>query len=346
MFAPGSLEVIFGHSALSRRAHPRLTTPMALVNSRIALLAAAISCVAITQASAQSHPYTLEDILAYVGGGVAAPTVIAKAKNSCITFKLTPSVVSKLRSEGANDALVGGLRSACYRGPAGIERPAPVPAPKPKPRDRVVTKYDTVVMPPTVRTDTVVVYRPVPRETAALTIYEHDLRTYRNVDIDSTASCKRSFELGAYTLSNTTGHFCSYEWPTKVGDARIEVDLVSHGNPNIEAGIRFGHASEPADSYIFYINELGQFALDRSRPGKWDFVIRFKNSALINVGANAANRLAVEVRGRDLAFFINGQLVANHQSDSVVSGTVGVGVFGLHSPSTVVLNSIRVTELR
>lgn len=113
-------------------------------------------------ASSQSRPYSIDDVIAFVKGGVPAASILSKAKTSCITFRLTPDVAERLQAAGAGDALIAGLVSACYKGET-----TPVVVAPPRQRrvpPRVVVKHDTVVIADTVRVvspPTIVVSPPV-----------------------------------------------------------------------------------------------------------------------------------------------------------------------------------------
>jgi hypothetical protein len=94
------------------------------------------------RAAAQSRPYSLQDVVDLVKGGVPATSILAKTKSSCINFHLTAEAGSRLRAAGATDALVAGLVSTCYKGePAEITNVNPRPHVAPP---KVVVLHDTV----------------------------------------------------------------------------------------------------------------------------------------------------------------------------------------------------------
>lgn len=109
----------------------------------------------------QSKPYSLDDVADLVKGGVPNISILAKAKASCLSFRLSSDAAARLRDAGAGDALVSGLASACYKGEGDVVTPAPTRA-KPVAR-RVVVIHDTVptksvmVIHDTVTTNSVVV---------------------------------------------------------------------------------------------------------------------------------------------------------------------------------------------
>src|SRR2546423_6708541 len=94
------------------------------------------------RAIAQSKPYSLDDVVDLVKGGVPTTSILAKTKSSCINFHLTAEAGARLRAAGATDALVAGLVSACYKGePAEITNINPRPHVAPP---KVVVLHDTV----------------------------------------------------------------------------------------------------------------------------------------------------------------------------------------------------------
>ena len=106
---------------------------------------AALAIAVSTTASAQNKPYSFDDIRRFLTGGVRPEAVLQRAKEACITFRLTPGIEAQLRNTGASEELIVGLRSACYKGPVTPE-PVVLNPVTPKPivkRDNVV-KRDTV----------------------------------------------------------------------------------------------------------------------------------------------------------------------------------------------------------
>jgi hypothetical protein len=115
---------------------------------RIALRAAAVMVIVTpTSAYAQSKPFTLSDVEILVRGGVSSEKILSRVSGSCISFKITPESASTLRSAGADDKLLAGLLSVCYK---EIER---VVGPKPLPKvTRPIVRRDTA-SPSVVRRD-------------------------------------------------------------------------------------------------------------------------------------------------------------------------------------------------
>jgi hypothetical protein len=91
---------------------------------------ASLACAALlwspTVAAAQGGvPYTLDQIVALVEGDWSGTDILALVRDECISFRVTQPAESRLRSAGAGEALVTGLRDVCYRGaPAARTAPA------------------------------------------------------------------------------------------------------------------------------------------------------------------------------------------------------------------------------
>lgn len=102
--------------------------------------------IPVQGARGQSKPYSFADVIDLVKGGVPDAAIVVKAKKNCITFHLTSDAAARLRTAGADDALVAGLVSACYKGPA--EAVTPTTRAKPV-APRVIVIHDTVAGPST-----------------------------------------------------------------------------------------------------------------------------------------------------------------------------------------------------
>src|SRR5438105_13670500 len=114
----------------------------------------ALLCILAQPAAAQAKPYTLDDVMAFLSGGVGATTILSRTRASCINFKVTESIADRLRGQGASDDLIEGLRSVCYKG-SSKEVDVPVTRHTNPPEPRVTRR----VVPPPPRVETVFVNR-------------------------------------------------------------------------------------------------------------------------------------------------------------------------------------------
>lgn len=115
-------------------------------NARLAV-GVAFFCLAPTvSAQAQAKAYSLTDVLELVQGSVTSSRILKMIGKSCLSFKVTKEVESVLRNAGADNALIAGLGSHCYKGDDAVPTPSvkvpkkPIPKP-PVPADDDETTY-------------------------------------------------------------------------------------------------------------------------------------------------------------------------------------------------------------
>jgi hypothetical protein len=78
--------------------------------------ALAFLCLLPGAARAQTGmAYSFDDVMELVKGGLSSTSILGRVKNGCISFRVTQSISDRLRSEGANSALIDGLRATCYK---------------------------------------------------------------------------------------------------------------------------------------------------------------------------------------------------------------------------------------
>jgi hypothetical protein len=307
-------------------------------------VALALLCAISGRATAQSNPkpYTLDDVIAFVQNDVPAARVVTMAKNACINFKVSDSVAERLRNAGANDSLIDGLRSACYKGASSKDVETPTRRVNP-PAPRVVVKHDTVVVPRervVVKHDTVVIQRPVvppPVVTPAVVTpatstnsLDWDFRSSQPLSAGRFGKCQYDYSSAGYTISIAeNGSPCldgaPNEWDSNV---RISTSATPvSGAAGYNYGIRFGVSDDSTVGYwAFEVSTLGHYQLSRFRNHAWEVVFPWKTGTGINT--TTTNNLAVEIRGSSLTFIINGIQQTTWQAPSPVRGRAGFGVFG------------------
>jgi len=308
-------------------------------------VALALICAISGRATAQSNPkpYTLDDVVAFVQNDVPAARVLSIVKSACINFKVSGSVAERLRSAGANDALIDGLRAACYRGASSKDvEPTPIRHVNPPP-PRVVVKHDTVVVPRervVVKHDTVIVQRPftpppvvtTPTVTPAssTTSLDWDFRSNQPLSAGRFGKCQYDYSSAGYTVSIAeNGSPCldgaPNEWDSNV---RISTSATPvSGAAGYNYGIRFGVSDDSTVGYwAFQVSTLGHYQLSRYRNHKWDVVFPWKSGT--NINTTTTNNMAVEIRGSSLTFIINGTQQTTWEAPFPVRGRAGFGVFG------------------
>lgn len=107
--------------------------------------------------------------------------------------------------------------------------------------------------------------------------------------------------------------------------ARFEMTTLLRGGPDGAGyGIAFARPSRTVSQWCtFTIDSDGHY-----RVVRWggEAAIPWTSSPFIHTGVGARNTLAVEVRGTQLTFYINGNLVNSWTADRDVSGNFGVSV--------------------
>ena len=105
-------------------------------------------------------------------------------------------------------------------------------------------------------------------------------------------------------------------------NVRIEVSVSLVGGPtNTGFGLAFARPSREAREWMtFYVAGDGHYKLtgfDGSDAIPW------RLSPAVQQGVGAQNRLAVEVRGRNVTLFLNGVMVDSYVADREVAGSLG-----------------------
>ena len=108
----------------------------------------------------------------------------------------------------------------------------------------------------------------------------------------------------------------------RTGSADASAGLLIRGSDDFDDGVGSG--------YVFQIAVSGSYAIWKQVNGSWSWLQSWTTSSAILTGANV---LAVEGRGANLAFYINGTLVWSGSDSSLVSGRIGL--LGYSSPTAV-----------
>jgi hypothetical protein len=130
--------------------------------------------------------------------------------------------------------------------------------------------------------------------------------------------------------SNASGHYYPGVelglWPRGElgGRLRIEVTLTKlGGHTPSDASLRFGSWD---NLYAFVIGDDGLYHIDRYRAKEGWTEIREDTTAAIRKGENVANRLTLDVHGRNVTSHINGEQVNSINVDKEITGGVGFTV--------------------
>ena len=103
---------------------------------RLTTLGAALTVMfSPSEAKAQGGPpYTLDQVERLVGR-LSNEAILARVSRDCLSFTMDSEAEGRLRSAGADEALIEALRGVCYRGEepeVAIPQPARIPPPPPR----------------------------------------------------------------------------------------------------------------------------------------------------------------------------------------------------------------------
>jgi hypothetical protein len=108
-----------------------------------------------------------------------------------------------------------------------------------------------------------------------------------------------------------------------LGDFHLVADARRASGP-LDAPYGVSFRDDGENYYYFKIVDDGAFRVNAHYNGEWQTVIDWTDTVLVRPGA--FNRLAVRGEGPHYAFYINGELVAEADSDLIPSGTAGVAL--------------------
>jgi hypothetical protein len=286
-------------------------------------LALAIACAVIVgspaSARAQAEGLTLDEVIDMRRRGVPARRILRSAQEYCVAFAVNDSVERELVAVGADTAFLSGIRQAC------------------------------VVTTPLV-------------QLAAGVLLDDNLRAMGGLPWFSAADrlCTVRPDDRGLRVENRRGSMgCAIGYPFDLAatDVRIELTLAElHGARGAMAALGFGRDGYSWDQYSFGITNDDRFELCLSVAGRCKSLIAQKRIGVVSmagatrgVKASATDtlrrediRLAIEIRGREIALFIDGDPVATHTARDVISGSLSLSV---GSRSTAVFRRLRVQRL-
>ena len=137
---------------------------------------------------------------------------------------------------------------------------------------------------------------------------------------------------GGYVIENRrTSGTCTSRYPVDLPPhVRIETAVTKLGGVHGSYWLAFGVPDSGSEGkYTFEINNVGKYKLSRRVGGRWQTLIPWKTSEALLPGESVTNRLAVEIRGRSLTFFVNEREVNNYTAETEVNGRVSLEVNGI-----------------
>lgn len=156
---------------------------------------------------------------------------------------------------------------------------------------------------------------------------------------ESSASKSLNFtENGKWTVENGVLHF---DGGDKLGDAvafvsrnfsnfSITVDTARLSGPYSSQGVIFRADNTFKNGYLFqiYSGRPGMYSIWKIVNGEFQALSHWQNSNLVKVGFEKWNKITVEAKGENLAFYINGTLVAKLSDGTYKSGRIGLWTKG------------------
>lgn len=143
---------------------------------------------------------------------------------------------------------------------------------------------------------------------------------------------------GKWTVEQGVLHF---DGGDKLGDAiafisrnfsnfSITVDTARVSGPYSSQGIIFRADDSFKNGYLFqiYSGRPGMFSIWKIVNGEFQALSHWQNSNLVKVGFEKWNKITVEAKGENLAFYINGTLVAKISDGTYKSGRIGLWTKG------------------
>jgi hypothetical protein len=130
-------------------------------------------------------------------------------------------------------------------------------------------------------------------------------------------------------------------------DFVLEVDAVQlDGGPESSFGVLFRMQS-PGEFYRYDITGDGRYMVERrNSDGSWTrFTDEWTESAAIQSGLNATNRLRIVAQGPQLSFFANDELLLAFSDSAYPMGTIALdaGTFG-QVPLSVAFDSVEINK--
>ncbi len=281
--------------------------------------AVAASSVPVT-ARAQGEALSLTEVLDMRRRGVPSRRILRNAQEYCVSFAVNDSVERALVAVGADTALIAGIRQSCVVATPLMHLPAGV-----------------------LLDDNLSAMSGLPWFNAS----------------DRLCSV-RPDSLGLRVENRRGAMGCAIGYPFDLATTNVRIELTIadlHGVTNAMAALGFGRDGYSWDQYSFGITKDDRFELCLSVAGRCKSLVAQKRvtgvsmagSAVAVTGTATADtvrrgdvRIAVELRGRVIALYIDDERVGTHTAPDAVTGGLSLGV---GSRSTAIFKRLRVQRL-
>ena len=146
-------------------------------------------------------------------------------------------------------------------------------------------------------------------------------------DSESTDETIYDFVDGAFYFRVIPTDWVSYsQTDTVYTDFLAEVDTEhSFGPVSVEYGLYFRNV-DGSNYYYFGISANGQFNLWKRIDGEWEEILTWTESAALETGEGAYNRIGVLAEGSSITLLANDVVLAEVEDDSIAAGALGLFV--------------------
>jgi hypothetical protein len=255
---------------------------------RFVAAAGALLCGTAQVSRAQGSALTLTEVMDLRKHGVSTRQIIRNATEYCISFALTDSIVRELETSGADSSLIGGLRLACTNRTARVSEPG------------VVVDDDFSFG-----------------------------ATRDGLTWNDSRCIARADSTGLRLENRRSESVCMMGYPAGPLDANVRIELTVRGVGITRSGlVVLGFGRDPIEGvqYSYSISADRRVELCRSENEACRRLL-FKTRVIAVKQGSEENTLAVEIRGKELALFVNDFPIGTYTADSDVTGgmTLGVG---------------------
>ncbi len=174
-------------------------------------------------------------------------------------------------------------------------------------------------------------------------LFDEDFRTQRRWSAGTSGQCRGAYRDGGYVLDVSAAAGTCERVQVDPFPARVRIELEARllrGNEATGWGLLFGVSRDWAEGYSLAVSANGSYRLaDTARK----LLQGWSATPALRTGVGAVNTLAVEIDGRAVTLFVNGQRVSSYQAAREITGSAGlyVGAPG----AEILFTRLRVTEL-
>ena len=272
--------------SVSPTVSPSVVQTCRVVVGAIVLLLAAAPPLA---AQTQVRALSLAEVIDLRQHGVSSRQILRNARQYCIAFSLDDSVRRQLTVAGADTLLMGGLSNVCTT----IRAPDKPPAP------------------------------PIIDDEFAQSSTAGGF-TWSN------PRCKARFENEGVRMQNTAADaMCMVRYPSLnlPTDVRLDLEVAQLGmTRHGSVLLGFGRQDRSGKYYSLSVSADRNVELCWNSDRHCNSLVKVERVASVESEPTAINHVTVEVRGQDIALFVNETKVGQYTADALVSGRLMVGV--------------------